>query len=294
MLLTLLLVGALAYGGMAAALYLGQERILFQPTRTLVATPRHAGLSYEDVRFDTADGVTLHGWFVPAPRARWTLLFFHGNAGNVSHRLETLALLHELGESVLLFDYRGYGQSEGAPSEAGLVRDAEAAWRYLTQTRGIDAGRIVLMGRSLGGAVAAQLARRRPAAGLVLESTFTSVPELAGDLYPWLPARALARVRLDTLYAVRRLELPLLVVHSETDEIVPVAHGRRLYEAASAPKQWLAIDGGHNDGFLRSRGRYRAGLDGFLESLPLEAPGEAPADGGAEPLPAPQPATGSP
>ena len=273
MLLTVIALAVLLYGGAAAALYFGQHRLVFQPMDLLVADPSLVGLSHEEVRFQAEDGTTLHGWFVPSAEATHTLLFCHGNAGNISHRLRTLELLHGLGQSVLIFDYRGYGHSEGRPSEAGVLADGSAAWRYLTETRGIAPEQIVVMGRSLGGAVAAAVAQSHPARALILESTFTSVPELAADLYPWLPARTLSRVRLDTLHRVRRLEIPVLVIHSPGDEIVPIDHGRRLYEAVPGPKAWLAIEGGHNGGFLTSERTYVGGLQAFLETL--DAPAEA-------------------
>ena len=244
-----------------------QSRLIYFPTREIRATPADAGLAWEEVRFRTDDGVALHGWWVPADRARGTVLFFHGNAGNVGDRIGSIRTFHRLGWNVFIFDYRGYGRSGGAPSEEGTYRDAAAAWAHLVEGRGIRPGEIVLFGRSLGGAVAAVQAVRHTPAGVILESTFTSVPDLAAGLYPWLPARLLVRFRYDTLARVPDIRAPLLVVHSRGDDLIPFAHGRRLYEAAREPKHFLEISGRHNDGFFTSAERYERGLARFLEGV---------------------------
>jgi uncharacterized protein len=263
-LLRLALVLLACYLALCLMLMLLQSRLVFFPTRALEATPAEAGLAYDDVWLTTDDGLRLQGWWVPAAGARGTVLFFHGNAGNISHRLASLQFFHRLGYETLIFDYRGYGQSEGRPSEPGTYRDAEAAWRHLVEERGIPPERIVLFGRSLGGAVAAALAERHPPAGLILESTFTSVPDLGAELYPFLPVRLLARIRYDTLARMPRIRAPVLVVHSRDDDIIPFRHGRRLWDAANEPRAFLEISGTHNDGFFTSGRRYEAGLARFL------------------------------
>lgn len=260
--------------GLAAALYLGialmllafQSRLVFFPTREIQATPAQLGLPYEEVSFPAADGARLHGWWVPAPEARGTVLFFHGNAGNVSHRVSSLLTFHRLGMNTFIFDYRGYGRSEGSPSEEGTYRDAEGAWRYLMEERGIPPGEVVLFGRSLGGAVAAWLAERHPPRALILESTFTSIPELGAELYPWLPVRLLARIRYDTLRRLPGVSSPVLIVHSRGDEVIPFRHSRLLWEAAAGPKELLEIRGGHNQGFLTTGSAYEQGLRDFLDA----------------------------
>jgi len=267
----LLTAAAVFYGVIVAGAYLLQERMLFLagvPTRKLVATPREVGLDYEDLRLTTRDGLSLHAWYLPVQGARGTLLFLHGNAGNISHRLDSLRIFHGLGLSVLIFDYRGYGQSEGTPSEAGLALDARAAWDHLIAQRGATPESIVIFGRSMGAALAAALAAETTPAGLILESAFTSVPDLAAHLYRFLPARRLARLRFDTREALARVTVPVLVVHSEDDEIVPFAHGLALFEAARRPKDMLRLRGDHNTGFLVSEGDYVRGLSEFLASLP--------------------------
>lgn len=250
--------------------YLLQPRLLFMPNfqgRELTATPAQVGLPYNDVKLSTDDGETLHGWWLPHDRPRATLLFFHGNAGNISHRLDSLKIFHELGLQVFIIEYRGYGQSSGKPTEAGMYSDARAAWQWLTQTQGVRPENIILFGRSLGGAVASWLAGRVDAAGLIVESAFTSVPDVAADLYWWLPVRLLSRLEFDTAEYIRSTELPVLVVHSRDDEIIPFAHGRRLHEIAGERGALLEIRGGHNTGFIESRARYRDGLDRFIESV---------------------------
>lgn len=270
MLTSLLTMLLLAYGGFAALLFLFQDRLAYYPEigREIHATPREHGMDYEALTLDTADGERLDAWFVPAPQAHGVVLFLHGNAGNISQRMDSIAMFHRLGYGVLIFDYRGYGRSSGKPSEAGLYRDAETAWAHLTGQRGVAPGRIVLFGESLGGAVAAWLAARQPPreqpGALVLASVFTSVPDLAADLYPWLPARWLARLRYDTAEALARIHSPMLVAHSPDDEIVPFQHGEKLFQAAPAPKAFLRLAGGHNDGFIFMRPEWVEALAGFL------------------------------
>lgn len=247
--------------------YFFQDRLLYFPNQTLIATPADAGMAFEEVSILTDDEVTLHGWFVPAGNQSPTLLYFHGNAGNISHRLEPLRQFHRLGMSTFIIDYRGYGRSEGSPDEPGLYRDADAAWNYLTKTRGIADSSIVILGRSLGGAVAAYLAARVSPRALILESTFTSVPDRGGELYPYLPVRLLSRMEYDSFRRICSVRCPVLIVHSPEDEIVPFSHGRALFDAAPEPKQFLQISGGHNDGFFVSASRYEAGLRHFLGSL---------------------------
>jgi fermentation-respiration switch protein FrsA (DUF1100 family) len=255
---------AVAYAFIATTMFLFQERLVYFPLRELTATPADRGLDYEEIELLTEDGVKLHGWFVPAPAARAVLLYFHGNAGNISHRIERITLFHRLRLDVLIIDYRGYGRSQGRPSEQGTYRDAAAAWRHLTETRAIPPERIVLFGRSLGAAVAARLATEVAPGALVLEAGFTSLPELGQELYPWLPVKWLARLHYPVKDHLARVRCPVLVVHSRDDEIVPFHHGEALYAHALPPKQFLAITGGHNDSFLLAGRAYVDGLDAFL------------------------------
>ena len=256
------------YAVLCVALYLFQSRMVYFPVAELWATPQTAGLAYEDVYLEAGDGNRVHGWFIPAAEpGGLTLLFLHGNAGNISHRLESLRIFHLLGLSTLIIDYRGYGQSGGRPSEANSYEDALLAWRHLTEARGIASERIVVFGRSLGAGVAAWLAREVDPAGLILESPFRSVPALAADVYPMFPVRYLARIHYDTLSRVPGLACPVLVAHSPGDEIVPFAHGRAVFEAAPEPKRFLEMRGGHNDGFLVTGRDYYEALRAFLDSI---------------------------
>lgn len=258
---------AIAYGALVALVYLFQSRLVYFPQigREVAVTPQAYGLTFEAVTIATGDGEKLAAWWVPAAGARGTVLIFHGNAGNISHRLDYLAMFHRLGYATLIVDYRGYGQSTGSPSEEGTYRDAEAAWRWLTVEREVKAGDIVLFGESLGGAVAAWLATRVAPRALVLASTFTSVPDLGAQVYPFLPVRLISRFSYDNVENVRRVKVPVLVAHSRDDDIIPYAHGKTLFEAANQPKQLLELSGGHNDSFLFMRPEWVEQLAAFLE-----------------------------
>jgi hypothetical protein len=259
---------ALAVGlGLLAGCEDGVERhFLYFPMQALEATPATYDLPFEEVRFQAADGARLHGWFVPARGARATLLWLHGNAGNISHRVHNLRLFHDaLGINVFLFDYRGYGLSEGRPSEAGLLQDAEAAWRVLQARRDVDPRAIVLFGRSLGAAVAAELAARVQPAALILETPFTSLLDMARHHYWFLPVRWLVRSRYDTLGAVRRVRVPVLVLHGDADEIVPFDMGEQVFAAAPEPKTFYRIPGAsHNDTYLVGGKPYLEAFRAFL------------------------------
>ncbi|MDY7001148.1 MAG: alpha/beta hydrolase [Thermodesulfobacteriota bacterium] len=248
-----------------AGLFLFQSRLVYFPMSKIDGSPRDMGLAYEDVRLTASDGVELHAWLVLKENARGAALFCHGNAGNISHRLETISLLNGLGLSVFIFDYRGYGQSGGKPSEQGTYRDAWAAWQYLTQERGTAPKDIVVWGRSLGGPIAAWLARKADPGALILESTFTSLPDIGAKLYPFLPVRLIARIGYNTEEYLSGVHCPVLVVHSPDDRLASFEFGQRLFKAANEPKEFLEITGGHNNGFLVSGPTYVDGVDGFLK-----------------------------
>lgn len=196
------------------------------------------------------------------------VLFFHGNAGNISHRLQTIELLNRLGLDTLIIDYRGYGRSGGQPSEKGLYLDAEAAYDWLRARPGTEPGSIVAFGRSLGGAVAVELARRRPVSALIVESAFASTAEIGRELLPFLPVPLLVTQRFDSLGKVRALAVPKLFIHGRDDEIIPFRHGTLLFNAAAAPKRFAALAGGHNDAFLLPENAYPEILAGFLDEYP--------------------------
>lgn len=264
MLTTVIVIIVALYLGLTLLLFLFQARFIYFPIAAWAATPARVGLPYETVTLTTSDGVELSAWFIPAPEASHVLLFFHGNAGNISHRLTSIEQFHELGLHVFIIDYRGYGQSEGSPTEAGTYLDAEAAWRYLTEERGFQPSQVILFGRSLGGAVATWLAQHRQPAALIIESTFTSVPDMAAAQFPFLPTRLLVRHRYDTFSRLPHVTCPVLVIHSPEDEIIPYSHGERLFAAAPDPKTFLKLKGGHNEGFILSSPGYETGLQTFL------------------------------
>ncbi len=271
--LKFILVVAACYGLLVVVVYFMQGRMLYLsgvPGRTLTMTPTNVGMDYQDVSIETTDGVTLHGWFITG-RSSQVLLFFHGNAGNISHRLDSIRLFQDLGLSVLIIDYRGYGQSEGRTTERGIYRDADAAWRYLIEDRGIVASDIVIFGRSLGASVASRLAAQQQPLALIVESSFTSVPDIAQHLYPWLPARWLSRLSHATRDYVRDVRCPVLVVHSRDDEIIPFHHGEAIFASANEPRTLLAIRGTHNDAFLQDERAYIGGLRTFLTRLSAPA-----------------------
>ena len=267
--LKLLFIIAGIYLLLVAIVFVAQAGMLYLPNlpgRDLDATPSAIGLDYEDVALRASDGVRVHGWFVPGESQR-VLLYFHGNAGNISHRLYSIREWNDLGLSVFIIDYRGYGQSEGKPTEQGLYRDGEAAWQYLTGERGLAPEDIIVFGRSLGGSVAAWLASREQPAALIVESSFTSVPDIGQEAYPWLPVRWLTRFKHATRDEIGKANSPVLVVHSRDDEIIPFHHGEAIYAAANEPKRFLEIRGGHNDGHAVSATTYRDGMLEFLSSL---------------------------
>lgn len=262
--------GAAAYLGSALYLYAFQANYVYfpdEPSRQVEATPGDIGLDFQAVRLATADGETLAGWFVPAPAARGTLLYLHGNGGNIGHRLDRIEVFHQLGLNTLIIDYRGYGASSGTPSEEGTYQDALAAWNYLTQQRRLAPGSIVVFGESLGGAIAAWLAARHAPAALVVFGSFTSVPDLAQGMYPLFPVTWLARYRYDTRAALKRVNCPVLILHSPEDEIVPFSHGQALLGAARGPKRLVELRGGHNDAAQVSRHIYVRELGAFLQTF---------------------------
>ncbi|MCH8958352.1 MAG: alpha/beta hydrolase [Proteobacteria bacterium] len=265
---TLLIAAASFYVLLALMLFLFQDRMVFLPNmpgRTLTATPKDAGFDFEDVTLETSDGLKLHGWYVPAAQARGVVLFLHGNAGNISHRLDSIAIFHELGLDTLIIDYRGYGRSQGKPSERGIYLDAEAAWHYLVSSRGVAADRVIVFGRSLGGAVAAWLANQYTPAALIIESSFSSALDMARKLYPFMPVRLITRLEYPVSLYVSQLQCPLLVIHSRDDEIIPFTMAEAIYDSAMEPKSLLEIWGDHNNGFLLSRDRYLSGINEFVQ-----------------------------
>ena len=257
----------IAYGAVLVLVFVFQSRLVFFPGtgREVVVTPQTYGLGFETVGIGTADGETLQAWWVPAEGARGTVLFFHGNAGNISHRVDYLLMFNRLRYSTLIVDYRGYGGSTGTPSEEGTYRDAEAAWDYLRHARLAQPRDVVIAGESLGAAVATRLAAEVEPRAVVLFSTFTSATDLGAEVYWFLPVRLLSRIGYDNRENLKRIRAPVFIAHSRDDDIVPYAHGKRLYEAANEPKAFLEMRGGHNDGFIFTQPEWVAQLGAFLD-----------------------------
>lgn len=239
---------------------------LYFPQKSLEGGPGSFNLHFEDLSLVARDGTTLHGWFVPLKPESPVVIFCHGNGGNISHRLDKLMTLRHAGASVLMFDYRGYGKSRGRPDEEGLYQDAEAAYDWLVNAKKIPPQKIIAHGESLGGAVALELTRRKEAAGLILESTFTSIVDMGREVYPFLPVKFLAHSRYDNLSKIGKVSCPILIMHSPQDDIVPFAMGRRLYEAAPEPKTFFEMRGSHNEGFLDIGRAYGEALARFLKA----------------------------
>ncbi len=249
---------------------------VYQPTRTWGATGDQTGLPWEAVEFAAEDGVRLSAWFFPASALGafrdLAVVMSHGNGGNISHRLPLYQLLHEVGVNVLAYDYRGYGRSEGRPGEAGTYRDAEAAVDWL-KSRGFGETNLVAFGESLGGGIASELALRRPGLrGLILASTFTSVPDLGAELFPWLPVRLVSTIAYDTRSKLPRIRVPTLILHSREDTLVRFRHAEANLAAANAPKWLREIGGDHNDQPLASPELYAAAIRMFLTATAPNPP----------------------
>jgi Hydrolases of the alpha/beta superfamily len=258
------------YSAVLILVYLGQSKMVYIPARKIVATPENLGLAYTPLRITTQDGIKIAGWYIPHSQSAKTILFCHGNGGNISYRQNYISVLHQLGFNLLLFDYRGYGESEGEPHEMGTYYDAEAAWQYLLQEQGILPQDIIIYGESLGGGVASYLAEQQSRAqirvgGLVLGSTFTSIPDRASELFPYLPVHLLAKYRYPTLERLPHITAPILVIHSPDDEIIPFPSWAKLYGHANQPKMFLELKGDHNTGFIQSLPVYMAGLQEFRD-----------------------------
>ena len=246
---------------------------VYHPTRRLEATGAELGRPFEDVFFKTSDGVELNGWFFPADResARDKTVFLncHGNGGNISHRLDLYRALLEIGAALFTFDYRSYGRSCGRPSEEGTYLDVQAAYHWLRQ-KGFAAKNIIVYGESLGGGIASELCVREETGGLILQSTFSSLPEIGAELYPWLPVRWMGRIKYDTRSKLPRLKIPVLVMHSRDDGLIGFRHSERNFEAANEPKFSAELCGGHNDPAWEAP-EFEGAIDRFLLSVEKHA-----------------------
>jgi len=263
----------LLYLAVVALLWLAESRLIYFPgaERTLTAPPLSLQLPIERAELTTEDGVRLVGWVMPAANSTtgFWLLVCHGNAGNLSQfdRPAHYAALSQLGLNLFAFDYRGYGESGGTPSEHGLYRDADAAYRYLREERGVPAERIIVFGHSLGSAVAIDLASRTPVAGLIVEGGLVSVIQRGQELYPFIPVRWIARTRFSSIDKIAHVAAPKLFLHAVADEVIPLSHGRRLFQAAQDPKRLVELEGTHSDAFAVDSSRYFGSIAGFLKTL---------------------------
>ncbi len=242
---------ALSYVGLCLFMCVRQRYYVFYPSHDINGTPELLGLDFETLEFTDASSNPVSAWVIPgkelsARKDKW-VVFCHGNAGNISHRLETIDVLHNAGFSTLIFDYTGYGQSPGTPSEKAIYTNADAAWEYLTRERGVSPAHIIVFGRSLGGPVAAYLASKNEPALLIVESSFRSIPAMANEIYPFLPASLICRIRLPTEQYISESKCPVAVLHSRHDGLVPYEHGKALYAAAPDPKLFLDLSGNHNE-----------------------------------------------
>ena|SRR3989338_4428011 len=241
-----------------------ENSVTFAPAKHIEATPEDIGLAYEDIYFPTPSGLQLNGWFIPFEQARHTLIFLHGNAGNIGDRLEKIEMFHNMGLNVFIFDYRGYGRSQGKPSERGMYEDGLAAYDYLLSRRDVVAKNIVGYGASLGGTAAVNLASQRQLKCLIVDSSFTSAADMTKYLFPLIPSFVF-KTKLDSTSKIKDLSIPKLFIHSRDDETVPFKLGKRLYDMASEPKEFLQIKGGHNDSHAIDQQAFIDGIYQFIK-----------------------------
>ena len=260
----------------AFMLYRFEHSQVYHPTRDAESTPDDVGRPAEEIWLNTSDGLRLHAWFFAAekasPRARFVMLFCHGNGGNLTSRPGYYRAILETGVSLLTFDYRGYGRSDGQPSEAGTYTDAATAYQWL-RTRGFAPEHILVWGESLGGGIASQLAATERVGGLVLQSTFTSIPDIGAELFPWLPVKLISRIKYDTLSRLPDIPCPVVVMHSRADTTIGFHHGERNFAVARETKAFVEIGGDHNDALLANRAAYVAGAERVVQ-LAIAAEGK--------------------
>ncbi len=267
MLTSIFVVLLVAYLGLGTILYFMQPKFLYCAVREVLYTPDELGMDFEDVVFKTDDGLHLNGWYVPAENSQLTVLFCHGNGGNIMHRLDSINIFYKLGLNCFIFDYRGYGNSEGKPGEEGTYLDAEAAYEWLTKEKKISPNDIIIFGRSLGGSIATQLASKVQTRALIIESTFTSYVDIGRKFYPYMPVRLFARFGYRTMDYIKDVHCPVMIIHSRSDDIVPFEFGLELYEVANEPKEFVEIFGSHNEGFLVSGEIYKKAWIEWLQFL---------------------------
>jgi len=243
-----------------------EKTSLFYPDRDIHSTPKDIGLFFEDVYLHTEDGVKIHGWFIPAFDAEVTLLFLHGNAGNMSGRLQKIKIFNDIRCNIMIIDYRGFGKSEGKPTEKGMYADARAAYDYLLTRQDIDTKLIVGYGASLGGSALVDLATHRELAGLVIDSSFSNAVDMAKRIYPFIPSFMIS-IKLDSESKIKDMKIPKLFIHSKDDHTVPITLGKKLFDAAREPKQFVTISGDHNDAYLHDADKFVGSIERFVNQL---------------------------
>ncbi len=241
-----------------------EKKGIYYPTKEIIFSPADVNLEYENIFFTTDDGLRLNGWFIPAENPRGTLLFCHGNAGNIGYRVEIIGIFNKLNLNVFIFDYRGYGRSQGHPSERGLYQDARAAYQYLLSRKDIDKASIVIYGKSIGANVAINLASKVRAACLISEGGFTSSYDMGKKLFPYLPIKWVITTKFDALEKIKNIAIPKLIIHSRDDEIVPFKLGDKLFQAAIQPKEFYQMQGTHNEAVFMAKEEYSSRVDNFL------------------------------
>lgn len=250
-----------------ALIFLFQSRLIYFPIKKISMIPSQAGLRYEEIIYKTKDNEKIAAWYIPTPEAKGVILFCHGNAGNISHRIDSIKIFYQLKLSTFIFDYRGYGKSTGKTTEKGTYMDVEGAWDFLVKKRKISPDEIIIFGRSIGGSIASWLAQKHIPRGLIVESSFTSIPDLGAKLYPIFPVKLLSRFKYNTSEYLKKINCPVLIIHSLDDELIPFNNGQKLYDSALSPKEFLKIRGSHNEGFILSEQLYITGLQKFISTL---------------------------
>lgn len=243
-----------------------ESRGIFYPIKKIDFTPASINLSFEDVYILTEDGLKINGWFIPHNNAKYTLLFCHGNAGNIGDRLDKIGIFKDIGLNIFIMDYRGYGQSQGRPSETGLYLDAKSAYKYLLNIRKIPSERIILYGESLGTAAVVNLASESKVRAIILEGAFSSGKDMAKRIYPFLPVFFFSD-KFNSLQKIKRIDVPKLFLHSRDDEIVPLIIAKKLFDYAPEPKYFVELRGDHNNAFLESKEKFSSSIASFINRL---------------------------
>lgn len=243
-----------------------EKKTVFFPEKDILLSPEEAGLSYENVFIKTVDGIGLNGWYIPYEKAKYTILFFHGNAGNISYRLDKMMVVRSLGFNIFMVDYRGFGLSQGQPTEKGLYLDAEAAYSYLRQKRNLRPENIIVYGSSLGSAVAVDLAIKEDVKALILEGIFSCAKDVAARRYPYLPAFAFS-YRFDTLQKIKQIKVPKLFLHSVTDEVLDIQMAIKVFKAASEPKKFIKLHGEHATCYNESKDEFLKAIGSFIKRI---------------------------